>query len=87
MIKITVHPHELIGSQLEILDSTSKNLVGLEGKIIDESRSLLYVKIQEGKEVKILKTAIIRLKVQNQNYENELMGKAIFGRPWDRIKG
>jgi ribonuclease P protein subunit POP4 len=83
-MQITVYPHELIGSQLKILDSTSKDLVGLEGKIIDESKNLLCIETKQGKEVKLLKSAIIRLKVQN---EIELTNKELCGRPWDRIKG
>ena len=87
MIKITNYPHELIGSQLKILDSTSKNLVELEGKIIDESRDLLQIQTEQGKEVKILKTAIIRFEVQNKEYKIELLGGDIYAQPWDRIKG
>ncbi len=87
MIKITIYPHELIGSQLNILDSTSKNLVGLEGKIIDESRDLLCVEITSGKEIKIIKSAIIRLMIQTNTQMYELAGQDISGRAWDRIKG
>ena len=60
-MRIVTYPHELIGVHIRILDSTSKGLVGLEGKIIDETRTLLHVRLHNGKEVKLLKSALIIL--------------------------
>lgn len=84
---MTVYPYELIGSQLKILGSTSKDLVGLEGRIIDECQNLLVIETGQGEEIKILKKAITRLRIQRDDKEVELLGEEIVGRSWDRIKG
>jgi len=41
--------HELIGLTCRVKDSTNKALVGLEGRVIDESRQTLTLEVR-GKE-------------------------------------
>ena len=43
---------ELIGLELKVDESTNRNIIGLSGKIVDETRNTL--KIETGKGVRIL---------------------------------
>jgi len=69
---------ELIGSFVEIVGSTNKSLIGLSGKIIDETLNI--IELEDHK--KIAKNqAIFRL-----NNGLIIDGKLIVGRPEDRAK-
>lgn len=73
--------HEFIGLELEVIDSKNKNLIGIKGKITDETRNMLEV----NNEIKLIKDQItFTLKKNNQVFT--LDGKQIVGRPEDRIK-
>ena len=86
-MRIIVYPHELIGVRLRIEDSTSKDLVGLEGKVLDETQNLLVLDVAGKKEMKILKSAITLLSFQKGENVVELSGAELLARPWDRVKG
>ena len=72
--------HELIGLEIEITISKNPNLVGLKGKIIDETQNTITIKTKIGNK-KIIKSQI-KMKIKNQETE----GKEIVGRPEERIK-
>ncbi|MFH1331963.1 MAG: ribonuclease P protein subunit [archaeon] len=75
--------HELIGLEIEIVESKNKALKGLKGKIIDETKNTIT--IQDDKEKKIMKSQII-MKTKIGNKEYEIDGRILVGRPEDRIK-
>ena len=68
---------ELIGSYVKVVDSKNKTLVGLEGKVIDETKNTIT--LEDGK--KIIKSHVI-FEVDGEIVE----GKTIQKRPEDRIK-
>jgi len=35
-----IKKHEIIGKQLEVVDALNKNLIGLKGEVVDETRIL-----------------------------------------------
>lgn len=73
--------YELIGSVIEVVDSENKRVIGLKGKIIDETKNMLI--LEDGK--KIIKDQVkIKMKVDNKYVEID--GKILVGRPEDRIK-
>lgn len=80
--------HELIGLDVEIIKSTNPSLIGIQGRVIDETRNTLVVEKSNGKEIVIPKDiAIFRFQLKN----NELVkvdvdGKLLIGRPEDRLK-
>ena len=43
-----IHRHELIGLNVEIIKSTDKQLLGLKGQIIDETRNMLVIQKNQG---------------------------------------
>lgn len=76
--------HELIGLNTEIVKAKNQTLVGLKGKIIDETKNTMTIK-QKNKMKKVLKDqAVFNLKVGNKTFQVD--GKVLVGRPEDRLK-
>jgi len=75
--KRKLHKTELIGSQLEIIGSKNKKLIGIKGKIIDETKNMFI--LDNGK--KLIKSQIT-IKIQ----KTILNGKKLAIRPEDRLK-
>jgi ribonuclease P protein subunit POP4 len=73
---------ELIGLKVRVAQSKDPTLVGVEGKIVDETKHLLVIE-NKGKEKKLVK-AICRFEFPTQKVR--LDGKRIMYRPEDRIK-
>ena len=71
---------ELIGSEIEIMHSKNKTLIGKTGKIIDETRNTITLETNS-KKIKVLKSHIT-FKIKNKIID----GKKIVGKPEDRIK-
>jgi ribonuclease P protein subunit POP4 len=77
--------HELIGLKLEIEKSKNKSQIGIRGKVIDETKSLLVIKTEKGIK-KIEKTTsefVFRLP---DGRKVKVNGKRIAVRPEERIK-
>jgi len=74
---------ELIGLSIEIVDAKNKSLIGIRGKIIDETKSMIVIKSNKIK--KLIKSQI-RMKIKMKDKMIEIDGKEIVGRPEDRIK-
>ena len=75
---------ELIGLKVEIVDAENKSLIGIKGKIIDETKYLLKIKTSKG-EKRILKKQVT-LKLPYKSKILEVQGKLLVGRPYERIK-
>lgn len=76
--------HELIGLNVEIIESKNKSLVGLKGKIIDETKSLLLIQSDKGIK-KVLKDQVT-MSIQVKDKKVQLEGKLLIGKPEDRLK-
>ena len=75
---------ELIGLDIEVVDAKNKSLIGLKGRIIDETKNTFIIEV-DGKEKKLLKdqvTLVIDFKKEKVRAE----GKLFLGRPEERIK-
>ena len=77
--------NEFIGLDVEIIDSTNKQHIGLKGKVIDESYNMII--ISTGNKIKKFpkNTCIFKFK-PNQKSEIKIAGLNIIGKPEDRIK-
>lgn len=76
--------HELIGLNIEIVEAKNKALIGLKGKVIDETKNLLIIQTKKG-EKKILKDQVtLNIKVKDKKVQLE--GKLLVGQPEDRLK-
>ncbi|MGQ0771900.1 MAG: ribonuclease P protein component 1 [Nitrososphaerota archaeon] len=76
--------HELIGLETQIIDSSNKSLVGLSGKIIDETKFMLTIETENG--TKMIPKQHSSWKFTANDQECIIDGKTISKRPEDRIK-
>ena len=79
----TIFPYELIGEEVEVLQSKNESNLGLRGKVIDETRSTLIIK-HEGKMKTLLKSNITIRMVKDGKV---IPGISLVKRPEERIKG
>ncbi len=78
------YPNELIGVNVKIISSNQEYLIGLSGKIIDESRNTLKLLDEKG-EVKTLLKSSITFKILDNNQIIE--GNSIKKKSEERLKG
>ena len=77
------YPHELIGRMIIVVGSTNPEVVGLRGKIVDETKMTLLVE-SSGRRRRLLKTQI---EVEVEDTKEKLSGKMLAKRPEERVKG
>lgn len=78
-----VFPHELIGEEIEIIDSKNKSNLGIHGKIIDETKETIAIRRDDGKEIVLMKK-IITFKLMKTG--KVVLGQSVARRPEDRLK-
>ena len=76
---------ELIGLNVEIIDSKNKSLIGIKGKIIDETKNMIFIETQDKEIKKIIKNQV-KFLLQYQNKKYEINGEILASRPEERIK-
>lgn len=77
--------HELIGLDTEITQSTNPQVIGLNGRILNETKSMLTIKTKNGE--KSIAKATNSWKFSIQDKEVIIDGAKIAKRPFDRIGG
>lgn len=77
--------HELIGLNAKIIASSCRSLIGLEGRIIDESKQMIVLETERGIKKVPKETSVFFLILPNGKGV-KLEGRKILGRPEDRIK-
>ncbi len=81
-MKKTLYPHELIGQEIEIINSTNESLIGIKGRVVNETKATLQV--QEGDRVRMVIKSIVVMKLADGQI---IEGKEIEGRGEERLKG
>ncbi len=86
MVTKDVARHEFIGMFAKVIESKNKLLVGLNGKIIDETKNT-FIMLTDKKEKKTIlkKDCIITFDLKN-NQKVKIDGNILVARPEDRIK-
>ena len=75
---------ELIGTTIKVVKSSNKDLIGVEGKGVDETKNTLTIE-KKNKEKKLIKDQIVfEMKYKNQRFQID--GKILVARPEDRLK-
>jgi len=76
-------PYELIGEEVEVVSSTNPSNLGMIGKIVDETKFTLKIKISKQIKTVFKRNIVFRLK------KNHLVldGKDLVKRPEERLKG
>jgi len=74
---------ELIGRRAKVVDAKNKSLIGISGKISDETRNMLFIKGAKG--TKSLIKGECTLSVEIDGREFIIEGMKIAKRPEDRV--
>ena len=74
----------LIGREVEVINATDKSLIGVKGRIIDET--LKTFKIKQDSRIKVVPKNAVRLKISLPSGEIEINGNLLMQRPEERIK-
>ncbi len=77
--------HELIGLEARVVDSSDPTLLGIRGRIVDETRNMLVVE-QTGKDKIISKSSSTFMITLPSGKEVTVEGKKLIGRPEARVK-
>ena len=75
---------EFIGTQIKVVRSNNKSLVGLEGKIIDETKNTFRIQTRNG--VKMLLKSQISFQTEIERKKVVIDGNKICFRSEERIK-
>ena len=70
----------IIGKSIRVIKSSNRNLEGIEGTVVDESKNMVIVEMQ-GREKKVEKK-VCDFEIDGKAVE----GKELMGNPWERIK-
>ncbi len=77
--------HEFIGLETNVIKSSNPHVVGITGRVVDETRNTLTILHNGERKVVIKDTAVFDF-VMPDGTVVELDGKVIMGRSEDRIK-
>lgn len=78
--------HTFIGLPVEITNSSSRNLMGKKGTVIDETKNLFIIETAKGNELKIQKKACTFLFHLDDKTDYAIVGSTICFRPEERAK-
>ena len=81
----SVVQYEFIGLDTTVVKSSTPDVVGLSGKVVDETRNTLTI-LQDNTEKVIVKDTSVFEFVLPDKTVVEIDGKVIMGRPEDRLK-
>jgi len=74
-----------IGLQTTVNNSSNRHVVGITGRVVDETRNTLTIFHNDERKVVIKNTAVFDF-VMHDGTVIEIDGKVIMGRPEDRVK-
>ena len=79
----TISRHEFIGLDTKVLNSNNLQVVGLNGTIINETKSMFTINTEKGIKMIPKSTNDWRFSINNQNMT--VKGSTITKRPFERI--
>jgi ribonuclease P protein subunit POP4 len=81
----TISRHEFIGLETQIVNSSNQQVIGLNGTIINETKSMFTINTQKG--IKNIPKSTNEWKFSIQGKESIVNGSKIAKRPFERIGG
>jgi ribonuclease P protein subunit POP4 len=76
---------EFIGLNAKVVKANNASNVSVSGPVVDETRSTLVIRHKNDDKVIVKETAVFQFRLQDGTVV-EIEGKAILGRPEDRVK-
>ena len=80
-----IRSHEFIGLHTEISESTNPQVIGLNGRIINETKSMFTINTENGSRSIAKSTSSWKFSIQNKDII--VKGTSIAKRPFDRLGG
>jgi len=77
--------HELIGLKVEVVRARNRDLIGIKGEVVDETKNLLIINTTKG-EKKVLKEGAIFKFTLPSNEKVIVNGNLLIARPEERVK-
>ena len=84
MSQVDAIQHEIIGFKTSIYDSLNKELIGLTGKIIFETKNMIHLKTSTG--YKQIPKNICEFHFDNKKEKIVVNGKKLIKRPYERLE-
>ena len=81
----TISRHEFIGLNTQITNSSNQQVIGLNGTIINETKSMFSINTKKG--IKNIPKSTSDWKFSIQDMETIVIGSKITKRPFERIGG
>ncbi len=75
-----------VGLEVEVANSSQHDLVGLKGKVVDETKNLIIIEKKDGKEAKLQKVGCRFRFTLDDGEKFEVEGRKIAFRPHERPK-
>lgn len=75
--------HELVGLYTEIVESSNPQIIGLSGRVVDETKSMIIISTEKG--TKSIAKSQNNWKFLIDNNEVIVNGSKITKRPFDRL--
>ncbi len=77
---------ELIGLMMEVEESSNKDMVGLRGRVVDETRNTFVIETERKEEKRIPKAGNVFIFSLEDGVRARVSGNMLIARPEDRIK-
>jgi len=77
--------HEFIGLNVRVIKSSNPGYMGIAGRVIDETRNTLVIQHKNKRKIVAKNVAVFRFTMPSGTVI-EIDGKAVIGRPENRIK-
>ena len=79
----TITRHELIGLDTQVVESSNLQLVGLNGRVINETKSMITINTKKGKKMIPKLNSNLKFFIKGESFL--VKGSSIAKRPFERI--
>ncbi len=76
--------HELTGLKVEVINSSDKNKIGIQGTVVNESKGIITIETSMGEKKVPKKECVFRFTLDETKVD--VKGENLIGRPEERIK-
>ncbi len=81
-----IYFHELIGLDIKVIEYPDPSIVGLEGRVVDETFKTFLVEKKDGGFIRVFKNHGVFQFITPDHRKFLVRGPRILGRPEDRLK-